>query len=391
MHKLLSLLLALMLAAAPALCEEDTELSLSDILQNANPGVVDNTLTGTPTPTPDPDATPAPAEATAEPSVYEPDGSVLITLSAIGNIAIGFDDRAETDLFAQQLIENGGNYGFFLRNMKDILTSDDVTIASFTGTLTNSTYLPSTLSDSAPIFRMPPTAANALRAGGIDVVSLANDHVLCHGQEGLQDTQKAMRDAGMIASTSAIRGVFTVKKTQLCLLSYHISDPDDMNIYQQLRSDLAISCAEYPVVIVSFHWGDERAYVPTEAQTLLAHYAVDNGAALVLGHHSDHIQPIELYNGAYICYSLGNFVDSAEEHPADMTSFVVQVRLRVLDGRAISEDLRIIPYRISSRPESNSLIPTPLEKATALDSLVAMLLENGKGLTHALEEYPLTW
>lgn len=74
-----------------------------------------------------------------------------------------------------------------------------------------------------------------------------------------------------------------------------------------------------------------------------------------------------------------------------MTSFIVQVRLRVLDGRATSEDIRIIPIRISGRPESNTLIPTPLDKATALDSIVAMLLENSKGLTHALTEYPLSW
>ena len=45
------------------------------------------------------------------------------------------------------LIENGGNYGFFLQNTKDIFTADDATIAAFTGTLTNSTYLPSTLSE----------------------------------------------------------------------------------------------------------------------------------------------------------------------------------------------------------------------------------------------------
>lgn len=390
MHKFLSLMLAMVLLLSPALCEEDTEISLSDILQNANQGLVDMTLTGTLTPTPDPNATPT-AEPTATPRAVEADGSVLITLSAIGNIAIGYDDRADDDLFAQQLIENGGNYGFFLQNTKDIFTADDATIAAFTGTLTNSTYLPSTLSESEPIFRMPLTSANVFKDGGIDVVALENDHVMCHGQEGFQDTQKALRDAGVIASTTAIRGVFTAKGIPLCLLSYHVTDPSDMSVYQQLKSDLAISCAEYPAVIVAFHWGDERAYVPSEAQTLLAHYAVDNGAALVLGSHSEHIQPIELYNGAYICYSLGNFVDSAEANPADMTSFIVQVRLRVLDGRATSEDIRIIPIRISGRPESNTLIPTPLDKATALDSIVAMLLENSKGLTHALTEYPLSW
>ena len=269
MHKILSLMLAAVLLLSSALCEEDTEISLSDILENANRGVVDMTLTGTPTPTPDPDATPT-AAPTATPPAYEADGSLLITLSAIGNIAIGYDDRNDNDLFAQQLIEYGGNYGFFLQNTKDIFTGDDATIAAFTGTLTNSTYMPSTLPESEPIFRLPLTSANVFKAGGIDVVAMENDHVMCHGQEGFHDTQKALRDAGVIASTKAIRGVFSAKGVPLCLLSYHVTDASDMSVYQQLKADLAVSCAEYPAVIVAFHWGDERAYVPSEAQVLLA-------------------------------------------------------------------------------------------------------------------------
>ena len=390
MLKLLSLLAAMLMLCTPALCEDDEELSLSDILQNANPGVVDSTLTNTPTPVPEPNGEPTPTP-TPEPVAYEPDGSLVLTVSAIGNIAIGYDDRSDDSLFSDELIEHGGNYGFFLENVSSILLEDDVTIGAFTGTLTNSTYLPSTLSDDEPIYRLPPSAAQTLLRGGIEAVALDNSHAYAHGNEGFADTQDALRDAGVVASTRAVRGVIPVKGTSICLLSYQVTNPESANVYERLQADITAASREFPAVIVSLHWGDERAYVPSEAQVQLAHFADDQGATLVLGHHPDHIQPIELYNGAYICYSLGNFVDSSTAQPNDMTSFIVQVKLRIRDGKATSDALRIIPIRISSRTERNTLVLTPLTHVTALDSIVAMLLENGKSLPHALTRYPLSW
>lgn len=390
MRKIIALLMALLMLYSPVACEEDEELSLNDILNLADPSVVDSTLTNTPTPelpegsTPEPTATPEPV------NVREPDGSVLITISAIGNIAIGFDDRSKDMLFSDELIANGGDYGFFLKNTSSILLADDVTIGVLAGTLTNSAYLPTTLADNVPIYRMPPSAAGMMRRGGIDVLSIENDHVLAHGQAGFQDTQSALRDGGIVTSSQLMRGVITVKETDICVLSYHVTDASDMAVYQQIRSDVTAARAEFPAVIVSFHWGDERSYVPAESQTLLAHYAVDCGASLVLGHHPEHIQPIELYNGVYICYSLGNFTCSAAS-TTDMTGFIVQVKLRIRDGVTASEDIRIIPIRISDRTDRNTLIPTVHTQATALDSIVSMLLENGRGLTHALEAYPTEW
>ena len=391
MHKIIALLMALAMLFASAVCEDDEELSLTDILNNANPGVVDSTLTNTPTPVPKEGEMPA-ATPTPEPvSVYEPDGSVLITVSAIGTIAIGYDDRTKDTLFYDELIVNGGDYGFFLSNVDDILLEDDVTVGALTGTLTNSTYLPSTLPENVPIFRMPPSAAAMMHKGGIDVLAIENDHVHAHGQVGFQDTQSALRDGGIVASSQVTRGVITVKNTELCVLSYHVTDPSDMTTYERMRGEITAARSEYPVVIVSLHWGDERSYVPSEAQALMAHFAVDCGASLVLGHHPEHIQPIELYNGAYICYSLGSFVNSGSTDLADMTGFIVQVQLRVHNGATTSEDMRIIPIRISSRTDRNTLIPTVHDQATALDSIVSMLRENGRGLTHAVDAYPVSW
>ena len=118
---------------------------------------------------------------------------------------------------------------------------------------------------------------------------------------------------------------------------------------------------------------------------------MDSGADLVLGHHSHRLNPIEYYNGVYICYSLGNFCFSGNTKPSDMSSFMLQTRFRIKDGLVSNAGFRIIPIRISSRTDYNDFIPTVLTKDTAIDSVLTTLKANGRKLDYAVEEYPLEW
>ena len=81
------------------------------------------------------------------------------------------------------------------------------------------------------------------------------------------------------------------------------------------------------IVIVSYHWGEEKDYVPNERQVPLGRATIDAGADLVIGHHSHRINPIEVYKGKYICYSLGNFSFAGNTRPDDMDTFIFQQRL----------------------------------------------------------------
>ena len=119
--------------------------------------------------------------------------------------------------------------------------------------------------------------------------------------------------------------------------------------------------------------------------------AVDAGADLVIGHHSHRLNPIEQYNGAYICYSLGNFCFSGNSKPSDMSSFVFQIRYRVKDGVCTARGFRIIPIRISSKTSRNDFIPTPYTSGSNIDSVLSTLRANGRKLEYAVAEYPLEW
>lgn len=378
----LALLLVLTLLALPALAEED-DLSLEDVLSGADPQIVADTFI----------APPSESESAVlldEPSIYEPDGSVLITITATGDFTIGGDTRKSTDIFNAELKRQDGDLNFTMRNVRDILTEDDLTIVNFEGTLTETTYVPSSKRENQFLFSAPPSYVSMLSENGIEAVSLENNHVMDHGEDAYQETINTLVYAGIEYSNSTHMGVTEIKGVPIAMLSYLCIDRYEQ-LWDKVPADIEAAKSKYPIVIVSFHWGNELDYSPTDNQIKMGRLAVDSGADLVLGHHSHRINPIEQYKGVYICYSLGNFCFSGNNKPSDMTSFIFQTRFRIMNGAVSNEGFRIIPIRISSRTDRNDFIPTPLTKDTAIDSVLSTLKSNGRKLEYAVENYPLTW
>lgn len=69
------------------------------------------------------------------------------------------------------------------------------------------------------------------------------------------------------------------------------------------------------IIVVSLHWGTEYSDYPEVYQKETAHRLVDAGAKLVIGHHPHCLQGVEMYNGSFIAYSLGNFVFDKQRRP----------------------------------------------------------------------------
>ena len=382
MRKLLILLMLLMLAMAGAAAEEEEEISIEDILSDVPPIVVEETIL-------------LPDTEDGEPvmdveSIYEADGSVLITITGTGDFTVGGDSRKSSNIFRDELNKQGGDIHFTMRNIRDVLLEDDLTIVNFEGTLTESTHVPSEKRENQFLFSAPPSYVAMLSENGVEAVALENNHTMDHGEEAYEDTKAALAGAGIVYSNSTQVGVYEVKGVRIAMLSYLCIDRYD-KLWDKVPQDIAAAKTQYPIVIVNFHWGNETYYKPTDNQVKMGRLAVDSGADLVLGHHSHRIQPIECYKGVYICYSLGNFCFAGNSKPSDMSSYLFQTRFRVKDDAVTNEGFRIIPIRISSRTDRNDFIPTLLTKETAIDSIMNTLAENGRKLTYAVEEYPLEW
>lgn len=357
------------------------------------------------------------------------DGAYLLTVTCTGDFTIGGDNRPgkkRTDIFADELSRHDGNINFTMKNVRDILLDDDLTIINFEGTLTDTSYVPSDKKENEFIFNITPSAVSVLQDNGIEAVSLDNNHVWDHGLEGYLDTISTLSAANVIYSTPGELGIFDYKGiVKIAMLSFNCIDrygsgfkkfssgngrheetyDDEFLRYDTFEEAVCarISAAkeEYPLVIVSFHWGNEptktnpaRGYIPTDNQLRLGRMAVDAGADLVIGNHSHRLQPIEFYNGKFICYSLGNFCFSGNSKPSDMTSILFQIRYRVKNGEISYKDFRVIPIRISSNVDRNDFTPTPFPDGIQRDSVTESLrnrtADNPK-ILYGVTALPLDW
>jgi len=355
MRKLLTLLLALLLALCGA-AAEDEELSMEEILDGVAPQVVDKTIPKPPTP--------EEIAAAEEASRFEPDGSLLITVSAAGDMLLG------GEFYGAELEKYAGDHSFVMRNIRETLLEDDLTILS--------------------LERATEETAAVLAPGGVEAVTLANDTMRETGEEEQMTLRLAIESAGTTAVAAGEIALREVKGMQVAMLSFDCTNGYD-KLWAKVPQDVAAAKTQYPIVIVSFHWGRENSYTPDGDQVQLGRLAVDAGADLVVGSHSRRIQPIECYKGVYICYSLGNFCYTAEEKPSDMSSFIAQMRFRVRDGVVAHDSFRLVPIRISSRTDRNDFSPSLMDKVTSVDSILTTLKENGRNLEFALEDYPLAW
>ena len=222
-----------------------------------------------------------------------------------------------------------------------------------------------------------------------------------HGEQGYADTCATLDGAGILFSGHLGSSIFTTDTgVNIGMLSYQTFNGKYPEIYESIEGDIAaLRDAGCQIVIVSYHWGEEKDYVPNERQVPLGRATIDAGADLVIGHHSHRINPIEEYNGKYICYSLGNFSFAGNTRPDDMDTYIFQQRFRVYpDGTAENAGFRIIPCSISSQEKINDFKPTPMDEAGGaalverLRELSDKLEKNfGKTGVTAVEDYPTEW
>lgn len=197
--------------------------------------------------------------------------------------------------------------------------SADVAIVNLEAPFTTETN--STKSDS---FKADPAQVEVLKNGGIDVVNLANDRIMDYQSAGLDETLKTLDQAG-IRHFGAGRDekearrpeILDVDGQRVAYLGYFGSDAQTATADQpgtndkksdRIAADIKSIRDQVDWVIVNFHWGDEISKYPNDAQVELAHFSIDQGADLVVGHHSSILQGAELYKGRPIVYSLGNFI-----------------------------------------------------------------------------------
>lgn len=224
---------------------------------------------------------------------------------------------------AAKLKEQGDNYYPF-DELGDTLASGDITF----GNLETAIMAGRVIKSGEMVFRSDPEVAGALADAGFDIVSLANNHSMNFGVEGMEDTLRYLSDAnvatvggGINAETAREPKVIERNGLRLAFLAYvdgrftPTSYEAKENLpgvamarVEDVREDVARAKGIADLVIVSFHWGQEYQPKFDAIQKRLAHTAIEAGATLIIGHHPHVVQEVERYKDGLIIYSLGNFI-----------------------------------------------------------------------------------
>jgi poly-gamma-glutamate synthesis protein (capsule biosynthesis protein) len=178
-------------------------------------------------------------------------------------------------------------------------------------------------------FRAPATAYDALKAAGVDVATLANNHTLDYGRVGLDDTLNAAKQrsfpivgAGENAAEAYAPWITEVKGVKIAFLGMStVNELASTWVAKDNRSGLAMgqdqqravqavrdAAAKADVVVVDMHWGTEYNSCPTAGQKSLAQALVDAGADIIVGSHVHQFQGQGWLGKTYVFYGMGNFL-----------------------------------------------------------------------------------
>ena len=285
------------------------------------------------------------------------DTPVTLTVSVVGDCTLGTDENFDYDTSLNAYFESYGKEYFF-QNVKSIFEADDLTIANNEGTFTESYDR----EDKTFAFKAPASFAGIYSCSSVEAVNTANNHSHDYGEQSFQDTMDALDAEGIVHFGYDETAVMDVKGVKVCLIGiYELND--HLERKQQLEDNInKVKDEGAELVIVIFHWGNEKETVPDSNQTTLGRLAIDLGADLVCGHHPHVLQGVEEYKGKNIVYSLGNFCFGGNSSPSDMNTMIFQQTFTITnDGVQDDNVTNIIPCSISSASDYNNYQPTPAE------------------------------
>lgn len=211
-------------------------------------------------------------------------------------------------------------------------------------------------------FRAPKTAFTALRAAGVDAVSIANNHILDYGRQGLSDTVDAAREArfpvfgaGRDADAAYAPWFTTVRGLRIAVLgmsqvhdlagSWRATDTRSgvAMAFDPARATAAVRSAREraDLVIVFMHWGIEGNSCPSGEMKTFAGRLSEAGADIVVGAHAHTLLADGWLGRTYVHYGLGNFLWYSTSHSTDSGVLKLVVR-----GRTVV-DSRFVPATVS--------------------------------------------
>ncbi|GAB4295964.1 MAG: CapA family protein [Myxococcota bacterium] len=273
-----------------------------------------------------------------------------ITLIAVGDVTLGyhFEEHLLKEPPRGALPEAVRKYPW--KNVGEVMRDADITLVNLECPFTRAKEKVS----KNFAFKADPKLVEVLHEGGVDVVTLANNHNMDYKGEGVQETIKTLKEggigyfgAGMNIKEARAPAILEVRGKKIGFVGYlhlgnHSIEPEiiwatadspgmaghpsntDM-VSAMVKEDIKSLSEKTDIQVVVFHWGRETKNYPLDYQKRLARDAIDSGADAVIAHHPHVLQGIEVYRGVPIFYSLGNFIFGGHWNPGDKKSLIVRL------------------------------------------------------------------
>lgn len=247
-----------------------------------------------------------------------------ITISFVGDCVLGDYKGASGATFNARFKEVGGDYGYFSKGVIEVLDKDDLSVGNLEGVLTDKNLHNAFVKPFS--FKGPSIYTNILKAASIESVNIANNHTRDYGQEGFKDTIAILTNAHIPHFGEGILDIREIKGKKFGFAGHRGWNPAIKHTAKKEIESLRNQGAE--IIIFVFHWGEEREHIANKIQREIAHFVIDSGADLVIGHHPHVLQGIEEYKGKKIVYSLGNFIYGGAKNPKDKDTMIYQAEFR---------------------------------------------------------------
>ncbi|HUL04345.1 MAG TPA: CapA family protein [Gemmatimonadales bacterium] len=275
------------------------------------------------------------------------------------------------DVMLGRLVHKSLGYGDYARPWGDLLPAldrADLFAVNLECALTRCTERWSDGGYKPFYFRADPGAVATLKAGRVNVVSVANNHIGDFGSEGLRDTLTTLDAAGIAHAGAGVDrwsarepALLTVRGTRVSVVAWAdypaewAATPAAAGInyapvslepehFREIAVTLAIARERSDLVVFSIHWGPNMRDRPTREFRDFAHAVIDAGADIFWGHSAHVLQGAEFRRGRLILYDTGDLVDDYAVDPElrnDLSAvFLVRVRPPLVEA------VDVVPVRI---------------------------------------------
>lgn len=306
-----------------------------------------------------------------------------IVIKAVGDICPGDKSVPGIGIFSKTM-KYGANYPF--ERIRNELSGSDICLANLEGLLSRRMVAGG---KDILTFCGLPEFAEAMVYSGINVVNVANNHMLEHGENVFRETVQILRDAGLKVCGLRSRSekyysdpvIMSLKGKVVGILGYNWVGIDkfagsDQIIAQSRDSivnytwdrrkqrntpneisnsnvihDIKILRSQVDILILMAHWAYEFVTIPPNGVIKEAHSFVEAGADMIIGSHPHVLQGNEKYKNGIIVYSLGNFIFDLP-YPLTKKTCILDIKVGSRDEITYG----YIPCRInrSYQPESLS-------------------------------------